>query len=86
MIGKKCNSSFNVSKTLCKDSWILDIGAIDHKTSLFGDHNTVANRTCIPTSEYGNISLLLSLNLKDVLYVQKHFNNLIFVEGNLVMT
>jgi len=32
MIGKNSSSSFNVSKTLCKDSWVLDLSAISHIT------------------------------------------------------
>jgi len=32
MTGKNFNLSFNVSKVLCKNSWVLDSGTIDHMT------------------------------------------------------
>ena len=90
MTGKNFNSSFNVSKTLCKDPWVLDSGATYHMTphsslltsyvSLFGNHITVANETHIPITGRGNVSFLPSLNLKDVLHVPSLSNNLISVK------
>lgn len=91
MSGKNSNSSFNVFKTLYNDSWVLDLGgAIDHMmpcssvlTSyvfLFSKHIIIANATCIPIIGCGNVSLLPSLNLKDVLYILKLSKNLIFVQ------
>ena len=68
MTDKNFNSPFNVSKTLCKDSWVLDSGATDHMTphsslltsyvSLFGNYITVANGTHRPITGCGNVSLL----------------------------
>jgi len=88
MIGKNSNSSFNVSKTLCKDSWVLDSGATNHMNpnssllttfvSLSNNYIIIANETHIPIHGRGNISLLPSLSLKNVLYVPKLFNNIIF--------
>ena len=89
MTGKNSNSSFNVSRTLCMDSWVLDSGATNHMTphsslltsfvTLSNNHITIANGTHIPIHGRGNVSLLPSLSLKDVLYVPKLSNNLISI-------
>jgi len=88
--GKNFNSSFNVSKTLCNDSWVLDFGATNHMThhssllisyvSLFGNHITIANGTSVSIIGCGNVSPLSSFNLKYVLYIPSISNNLIFVK------
>jgi len=72
------------------DSWVLDSGATDHMpphsslltsyVSLFSNYIIIANGTHIPIIGRGNISLLPSLSLKDVLYVPKLSNNLFFVQ------
>jgi len=89
MTGNNTNFSYNVSKTLYKDSWVLD-STTDHITlsssllesyvSLFGNHFTVVNEICIPISGRGNVSLLPPLSLKDVFYVPKLSNNLISIQ------
>jgi len=66
MTGKNSNSSFNFSRTLCKDSWVLDSSATDHMTphsslltsfvTLSDDHITIANGTHIPIHGRGNVS------------------------------
>ena len=67
----------------------LDSSATDHMTphsslltsfvSLSDNHITIANGTHVPIHERGNVSLLSSLSLKDVLYVPKLSNNLISI-------
>lgn len=57
MIGKDSNYSFNVSKTLHKDYWVINFGLINHMilyspiltsyVSLLGNHITVSNGICI---------------------------------------
>ena len=66
MTSKNFNSSFNVSRTLCKDSWVLDSGATDHMTpysslltsfvTLSDNHITITNGTYIPIHGRGNVS------------------------------
>jgi len=48
--------------------------------SLFDNHIIVADGTSIPINGPGNVSLLSSFSLKDVVYVPKLFNNVISVQ------